>query len=67
MNEYNICDSCETICPYCNNKEQYSGDPIGYDGDSKEVICDKCNKKFIVVVNIIVEHHCYRKNKENEE
>lgn len=64
MIDYEITDTCSSVCPYCQNKQDYTGDPIGNDGDMIEVICDDCGKPYDVVLNISASHYCHPKEDE---
>ena len=33
------------ICPYCDNEEYYTDDPLG-DEDTTQVKCSECGKKI---------------------
>jgi len=43
----------EIVCPYCDYEYSESWEyGMEYDGDSTELECPECNKKFSVVMNI---------------
>jgi len=60
MIDYEFCRDCETVCPYCKNKEQYSGDSLGNNEETEEV-CSNCKKTFIVRCVVSADHECYPK------
>ncbi len=63
FDDYEICDSCETICPYCKNRQHYTGDCLDQDEETTET-CDNCGKDYRVVASFSVSHHCYKALKE---
>jgi len=57
MEEKETYDSSEIICPYCDNEERYTGDPLG-DDDTTEVVCSNCKKEYEVKGVIKLYHIC---------
>jgi hypothetical protein len=56
-------DILEIECPYCGNKNDFSGvDSDLYSEDDHEVCCKKCNKDFFVITYISYSFTSLRKN-----
>lgn len=67
MTDYELCDGRSIICPYCKHEEQWTGDPIGGDGDETQTNCEDCGKEYTVRVSITVRHECYPSEDNSEE
>lgn len=45
-------------CPYCGDRWQRECEDIGDDGEKDEVVCEKCNKPFIIETRVSVDFDC---------
>ena len=66
MTDYESCDTCDSICPYCKHQQDYSGDPLGDDEDTTTV-CDECNSTYTIICSATYKHQCYTQEDINSE
>ena len=64
--DYELCETHSVICPYCQNEDDYSCDPLG-DEQTTETECGSCGKPIVVKMSATYNHHCYKKEDWNEE
>ena len=59
----------EITCPYCNYEygDSWEYSSLRYDGDSEEMECDECGKKFYVQFNVETSYTSNGLCKENNE
>ena len=58
--DYETCETHSRVCPYCQNEEQYGGDPLG-DQDTTEEVCNSCGKTYTIKMEASYQHECYKK------
>lgn len=67
-NRYNTWGNDDAVCPYCGHKHEDMWDRSmgSNDGDSDKMVCDSCDRTFIVTVNTSISYTTDCANGEHE-
>ena len=58
-------DDYNVICPYCET--EYTDSWEYFECDEDEIVCQECDKTFIVTANHVVTFNCEKQNCENKD